>query len=134
MSRLVGLALVLAACAAPTGSAVEECDGTWRDVESVIVIPGVGRDGPIEIECMRQVDDNRVRIGFSMPAGPSCDRLGAVEIVESADAVSITLIATIDENPAAGACAEEPTRTVTEIDLQAPVDDRILLDGSRAES
>lgn len=130
LNRVAGLALLLAACAAPTGSPVEECDGTWRDVESVIVSPGGGQDGPIEIECVRQVDDNRVRIGFSMPAGPSCHRLGAVEIVESADAVSITLIATVDENPSAGACAEEPARTATEIDLQAPVDDRILLDGS----
>ena len=134
MSRLAGLVLLLAACAAPTGSPVEECDGTWRDVESVIVIPGVGREGPIAIECMRQVDDNRVRIGFSMPSGPSCHRLGAVEIVESADAVSITLIAGVDDNPAAGACPEEPTRTATEIDLQAPVEDRLLLDGSRTGS
>lgn len=134
MHRVAGLALLLAACAAPTGFPVEPCDGSWRDVESLIVTPGGGPDAPIGIECMRQVDDNRLRIGFSMPAGPTCHRLGAIEIVESADAVSITLIAAVDDDPAAGACAAEPARAATEIDLQAPVGDRLLLDGSRAES
>ena len=130
MLRVACLALLLVACAAPTGAPVAECDAGWRDVESVIVIPGGGRDGPIAIECMRQVDDNRVRIGFSMPGGPSCHRLAAIEVVESADAVSITLVAGVEDNPAAGACSEEPTRPTTEIDLQAPVGDRLLLDGS----
>lgn len=124
--------LLLAACAAPTGNEVEVCDGTWREVESVIVTPVDERAEPVPIECMRRVDERRVRIGFLMPPGPSCYRLSAIEVVEGAEAVSITLFASLDDNPAAGACPEEEVRTATEIDLQAAVDDRVLLDGAAA--
>lgn len=124
------VALLLAACAAPTGDAVEVCDGSWREVESVIVAPGGGDTVPVPIECMRAIDERRVRIGFQMPAGPSCYRLNAIEVVEGADAVSITLLASADDNPAVGACPEEEVRTATEIDLQAAVEDRVLLDGA----
>jgi hypothetical protein len=123
-------ALLLAACAAPTGDVVEECDGSWRDVESRIVFPGGEGAEPLRIECMRRIDERRVRIGFLMPPGPSCYRLSAIEVVEGADAVSITLLASQDDNPAAGACPEEQVRTATEIDLQAAVDERVLLDGA----
>ncbi len=85
----------------------------------------------LAIECMRPIDDKRVRIGFLMPAGPTCYRLSEIEVVEAADAVSFTLVASVDDNPAAGACPEDETRTATEIDLQAPVGERALLDGSR---
>lgn len=131
MRSALVVALLLAACAAPTGRGVEQCDGSWRDVESRIVIPGGEQPEAVAIECMRRIDERRVQIGFSMPAGPSCHRLSDIEVVEGADAVSITLIASRDDNPAAGACPEEPLPTTTEIDLQAPVDDRVLLDGSR---
>jgi hypothetical protein len=36
----------------------------------------------------------------------------------------------VNEDPNAGACADAPRVVVTEIDLAAPVDDRVLLDGS----
>ena len=124
------IVLLLSACAAPAGAEVEECDGSWREVESRIVIPGGDGGVPVPIECMRGIDERRVRIGFFMPAGPTCYRLGAIEVVEGADAVSITLFAIPDDNPAAGACPEEEVRTATEIDLQAAVDERVLLDGA----
>ena len=124
------LAVLLAACATPTGEAVEVCDGTWREVESVIVTPVDEGAQHVPIECMRRIDERRVRIGFLMPPGPSCYRLSAIEVVEGADAVSITLFASPDDNPAAGACPEEEVRTATEIDLQAAVDERVLLDGA----
>ena len=130
MRKALVVVLLLAACAAPTGNEVAVCDGTWREVESVIVTPADNRAEPVPIECMRRVDERRVRIGFLMPPGPNCYRLSAIDVVEGADAVSITLLASPDENPAAGACPEEPVRTATEIDLQAAVDERVLLDGA----
>ena len=126
------MALLLAACAAPTGEAVDVCDGSWREVESVIVTPVDEGAQPVPIVCMRRIDERRVRIGFLMPPGPTCYRLSAIEVVEGAEAVSITLFASLDDNPAAGACPEEEVRTATEIDLQAAVDDRTLLDGTAA--
>ncbi len=130
MRRALVVALLLVACAAPTGEAVDVCDGSWRDVESRIVIPDGEGAQPVPIECMRRIDRRRVRIGFFMPPGPTCYQLRAIEVVEGADAVSITLLASPDDDPAAGACPEEAARTATEIDLQAAVEDRVLLDGT----
>ena len=81
---------------------------------------------------MHQIDNSRVRVGFTLPAGPSCYLLRRVELLESADAVSITLFVAVDDDSAAGACADEPRRVVTEIDVAAPIGDRTLLDGSGA--
>lgn len=133
MRRSLLVALLLAACVAPSGGPVDACDAGWGDVESRTVTPGGADPRAVPIECLLKVDDRRLRIGFLMPAGPSCYRLSAVEVVEGADAVSITLIASRDDNPAAGACPEEALRTTTEIDLAAPVADRLLLDGSSGE-
>ena len=126
------LLLLLAACATPTGEAVAECDATWRDVDSVIVRPHEGATQTVPIECIRRIDQSRVRIGFEMPPGPTCYVLSAVDVVEAADAVSFTLRVAAGDDPAAGACSDEAARTATEIDLQAPVDKRPLLDGSRS--
>ena len=92
--------------------------------------PRSGETQTVPIECMRGVDENRVRIGFTMPPGPTCYVLSHVDVVEAADAVSITLSLTAVSDPAAGACPDEASRTATEIDLQAPVGNRSLLDGS----
>jgi hypothetical protein len=126
------VALLLAACATPVGAAVPECDGSWREVESVIVTPATGGTRLVSIECIRRIDRNRVRIGFEMPPGPTCFSLADVDVVEAAGAVSFTLTVAADDDPTAGACPEQPTRSATEVDLQAPVADRALLDGSGA--
>jgi hypothetical protein len=135
MRSALVLALLLAACATPAGRSVGDCDASWRDVESVVVRPGSGgtKHETVPIDCMRRVDQKRVRIGFSMPPGPACYTLSGVDVVEAADAVSIALWVTAIADPAAGACPEEATRTATEIDLEAPVADRSLLDGSAAD-
>ena len=124
-------ALVLAACAAPSGSPAETCDGTWRGVDSVIATDGEGDARSLPVTCIREVDEKRIRIGFSMPPGPACYLLDAVQVVESADAVSVRLMVRPDHDPASGACPDEPGRVTTEVDLQAPVADRQLLDGGR---
>lgn len=131
MRRAALVALLLVGCSVPAGAEVEVCDGTWREVEARIVTPGADRPQPVQIECMRRVGQRRVRIGFLMPPGPTCYRLSAIDVVETAEAVSITLLTGRDDDPMAGACPEDAVRTTTEIDLQAPVDDRALLDGSR---
>jgi hypothetical protein len=125
--------LLLAGCGSPAGRETPECGAEWRDVESVVVVPGGADPRPVALECIRQVDDKRLRMGFTLPGGPECWQLSDYRLVESADAVAITLFIARSTDPAAGACAPEPRAVATEMDLQAPVDDRILLDGSTAE-
>lgn len=132
-SALAALAL-LAACTTPSGTQAEVCDGSWRDVASVIVSPASGGERQaVAIRCIRPVDENRVRIGFEMPPGPDCYELAAIDVVEAAHAVSIALFVSRVDDPAAGACPMEDRRTATEVDLQAPVAGRELLDGSRSD-
>jgi hypothetical protein len=126
MRRAALLALLLAACVAPSGVAVEECNTSWRGLDSRIATGATGDRQDIPIACMWAIDERRISIGFELPAGPDCYELAAIELNESADAVAVTLMA----SPVAGTCAAEPARNVTEIDLQSPVGDRALLDGS----
>jgi hypothetical protein len=121
--------LWLAACAFPTGAAVDECNTSWRGVEAQIITAARDDGQEIPIACMRRVDERRISIGFEMPPGPDCYELSAIDLVESADAVAVTLsVAPVN---AGGACPDEAVRAVTEVDLQAPVGERVLLDGSR---
>lgn len=123
--------LVLAGCAAPLGEERDGCGARWLDA-SPVAATGVGVDEEsLPIECIEQIQNRRLRLGFSLPAGPDCHVLKRVELVESADAVSIALIGTINDDPNAGACPDEARMVVTEIDLQAPVADRTLLDAGR---
>ena len=124
--------VVLTACAAPSGEERTGCGAEWRGLEAVVAAARGVDEQPLRIECIHQIENRRVRVGFILPGGPSCHLLGRIELVESADAVSITLFGAVDDDPAAGACPEEPRHVVTEIDLAAPVADRALLDGSRA--
>jgi len=124
--------LLLAACAVPVGEARSGCGPEWVDVEPVVTSARGADERAVPIDCTRQIANRRVRVGFSLPAGPACYLLRRVELLESADAVSITLFAAVDDDPAGGACPEEPRRVVTEIDLAAPIGDRTLLDGSAA--
>jgi hypothetical protein len=126
------LALVaLTACATPSGARVFECDPNFELRNPHIVQPSDGEEQAVPIECMRQVERRRIRIGFTMPPGPDCYVLSRVEVVESEDAASVTLFVARSDDPTAGSCPPEPRRAGTEIDLQAPVGRRTLLDGSR---
>jgi len=126
------VALLLAGCTAPTGAPVEvECDASWRFIESHVVAEINGERTTVPIECIRRAGERRVRIGFMKPPGPSCYGLTGIEVVESGEAVSITLVVARSDDPQAGACPDEAVRASTEIELQAPVADRLLLDGSR---
>src|SRR5918999_4021509 len=122
-AALVSL-LLLAACMTPGGVAVTECDTTWRGLEAQITSGAEEGRVPVPIACIWPVGEERISIGFEMPPGPDCYELAAIEQEESADAVAVTLLVA----PAAdvgGACPTEPQRVVTEVDLQAPVADRV---------
>ena len=130
-TSLLGLLVLLAGCAEPSGVPHPVCGDEWADLDPIITSADAGGDeNPIPIECIAEIDTQRVRIGFSLPPGPDCHVLRRVELVESADAVAITLVGGVVDDPRAGACSDEPRRAVTEVDLQAPVDGRMLLDGS----
>jgi hypothetical protein len=124
-------AVMLAACATPSGRPAQICDGTWRGIDSVIATRGDGDTRPLPVTCIREVDVKRIRIGFSMPHGPSCYVLDAVQVVESSEAVSVRLMVRPDDDPASGACPDEAVRVTTEVDLQAPVADREVLDAAQ---
>jgi hypothetical protein len=126
----VALALVLAGCASPEGAERRVCDAEWLDVTAVAAESKGVRETTLPVECFEEVGNRRVRMGFTLPAGPDCHVLQRVDLVESAEAVSITLISAVNDDPNAGACPDEQRRVVTEVDLASPIDERRLLDGS----
>jgi hypothetical protein len=133
MRRALVAVTLLAACSMPTGAERPGCGPDWRDATVVVTQPGEANEQPIPIECMHDIGVRRIRVGFTLPPGPDCHHLGRVELTESADAVGIILIGAVSDDPVAGACPDEPTLAVTEVDLAAPIDDRVLLDGSSQE-
>jgi hypothetical protein len=113
----------------PAGAQRAVCDAGWLDVPAVAA-QGVGvRELPLPIECIEEIGPRRLRVGFTLPAGPDCYLLRRVVLEESADAVSIGLIGAVNDDPNAGSCPEEARRVATEIDLAAPIGERLLLDG-----
>jgi len=134
MPRIVAAALlVLAGCASPVGTERPACAAEWLEVTTVVAEAGGVREEVVAIECIEPIGPHRVRVGFVLPPGPDCFVLQRVELRESADAISITLIRAVNDDPNAGACPEEARMAMTEIDLASPVDDRALLDGRAAE-
>ena len=124
-----GLLLGLASCAMPAGAQRAVCDAGWLDIPAVAA-QGVGvQEVPLPIECIEEIGPRRLRVGFTLPAGPDCYLLRRVVLQESADAVSIGLIGAVNDDPNAGSCPEEARRVVTEIDLAARIGERLLLDG-----
>ena len=131
MSRAALIALLLlVACVTPSGVVVEECNTSWRGLDPLIATGATGERRAVPIACMLPIGERRVIIGFELPPGPDCYELAAIELEESADAVALTLVASLMDN-VGGSCSPDPVRTVTEVDLQSPVGDRTLLDGSR---
>jgi hypothetical protein len=122
--------LLLPACGTPTGVERHGCVlDAIRDAQVVITRPGGAEERPIPIDCMHDIGRRRLRIGFTLPPGPECHVLSRIEVHETADAITVTLVGGVIDDPAAGACPDEPTRAVTDVDVAAPVDERVLLDG-----
>lgn len=114
----------------PSGDERRGCNADWLDASSVAATGTGAQAEALEIACIERIAIRRVRLGFLLKAGPACHILQRVDLLESADAVSITLIGAVNDDPNAGACPDEPRMVVTEVDLAAPVADRTLLDGS----
>jgi hypothetical protein len=129
---LLVLCLLLAACVVAPGAPADLCDASWRTREAHIVEPGGTDERAVAIDCIRAIERRRLRIGFTMPAGPDCWRLSRIDVVETADAVSVTLFVSRDDDPTAGACAPDARQVRTELDLRQSAGSRSLLDGSRA--
>jgi len=123
-------ATVTSACTTPTGSGRNPCGAEWLGRQAVAAAGAGIEEAPLLIECIEAIGESRVRVGFSLPSGPDCHLLSRIELVESADSLSITLFGAVSDDPSAGACADEARRVLTEIELQAPVGQRSLLDGS----
>jgi len=130
---VVALLVMLNACVTPSGEERRGCNASWLDASPVAATSGGVDEMSLPIECIEEIQNRRLRLGFTLPAGPQCHVLHRVELVESADAVSITLIGAINDDPNAGACPEGNRMVITELDLAAPVDDRLVLDGSAVE-
>ena len=131
MRRAATVVLVLvAACASPAGAERSGCGPDRRDAEVVVTQQDGVNEQPIPIDCMHRIANRRIRVGFTLPRGPDCRILRRVQLVESADAVQVTLIGATVEDPVAGACPTEDRIAVTEVDLAAPLADRVLLDGA----
>ena len=125
--------LVIAGCTAPTGAERTGCNATWLEVPSVAAKPGGTQEQLLTIDCIEEIANRRLRIGFSLPGGPSCYVLSRVDLLESADAASVTVFGAVIDDPNAGACPDDRQMVVTEIDLASPVGDRQLLDGSAVD-
>ncbi|MGI8998619.1 MAG: hypothetical protein ACR2GO_02795 [Candidatus Limnocylindria bacterium] len=130
MSRAaVALLLMLGACAVPSGDERRGCNASWLDAPSVAATGSGVQTERLKISCVEGIANRRLRLGFTLPPGPDCHVLQRVELLESADAISITLIGAVNDDLNAGVCPNEPRMVVTEVDLASPVGDRALLDG-----
>src|SRR5919107_5502974 len=66
---LVLAGLVLAGCSSPSGTPVDFCGPDWRDVEPIIVTASQAEPAAVPILCVRRIGQERIRVGFEMPAG-----------------------------------------------------------------
>jgi hypothetical protein len=130
---LVAACLALVGCGAPDGVALPQCEFRVPDAEMVVATPGGGEPRAIPIRCWRHVSRERIELRLTPPGGPTCYRLERVELAESADAVAVTAFVSADDDPAAGACAPEPPEIATQVEFQAPLGDRRVLDGGRRD-
>ena len=123
---LLAVSPILAGCGV-TGTPVPECEGTVseeRKLEIAAIAPHDDERG-LAIECWRALGRERLELWFDYPAGSGCWDLASVTLRESADAISVTLAAT-----SARACADDAgAGHRTQIDIQAPIDDRRVLAG-----
>jgi hypothetical protein len=131
--RVIAAALLvgLVGCVQPPeGAQVPECEGIALDRPMTRVDPldDSARQEPVTIECWRESDRERVELWYALPPGPTCWRLTAVELRESADAVGLALTAGTADDATGGACAPEPASERTVVELQAPLADRVILD------
>lgn len=80
----------------------------------------------LAIECWNELDPERIELWFSYPSGGDCWQLSSVDLRESAEAITISLAAV-----PAPVCSSDGSGVLTQIELQAPIADRVVSDASR---
>jgi hypothetical protein len=127
-TRAAVLVAALAGCGLG-GAPVPECQGSGAEERIVAIVSpprSTDEQRPLTIECWREIGSERIELWFSYPAGSDCWQLASAELRESAEAIAISLAAT-----QAPVCTVDPgAETLTQIELQAPVGDREVLDAS----
>lgn len=76
------------------------------------------------------MEDNRIRVHYTITGSPQCNVLGRVEVAESADTVAITVH--IGRLPTASCAAKvlKAADRFTDVELPSPLGGRSVLDGS----
>jgi hypothetical protein len=122
------LVAVIAGCGV-SGAPVAACAESDPGDRAVAIVrattPGE-EERPLAIDCWRELDSERIELWFSYPDGSGCWQLSSLELRESADAISISLRA----SPAPICTVDPGTESLTQIELQAPLGDRDVLDAS----
>lgn len=121
------LALGLAGCMSPQGTPVPPCAGDFEPVFQATPRAMTDRPESIPVECYRITGNARIEVGFVMPRGPQCFAVESVEVVESADAVSVELRVGGIIDPL-GACPEQELLWSVLVELNAPIEGREVLD------
>ena len=121
------LILALAACASPQGTPVPVCSSDFEPVFSATPRAMTDRPDSIPVECYRITGNARIEVGFLMPPGPDCFAVESVEVVESADAVSLELRVGGIIDPL-GACPEQALLWSVLVELNTPIEGREVLD------
>ena len=120
--------MLLGACGDVEGRPVQSCVEPASTTSAEAASPRGGETQAAAIECYRRVDRKRIELQFDLPAGPACYRLARVELHESAAVVSVTLFVSRDES--ASDCPPEPSAASTQVEVQAPIGQREVRDGS----
>ncbi|WP_162907640.1 hypothetical protein [Allorhizocola rhizosphaerae] len=120
----VALCVVLCACAAPPVQPSPSRPNPVPGAERAIDLR------PHPWTSYDVMEDNRIRLHYTITGSPQCNALGRVEIVESADTVTLTLH--IGRLPTASCAAKvlKATDMSTEVQLPAPLDGRSVRDGA----
>jgi hypothetical protein len=124
------LLAVLAGCGV-SGTPVPECGGSGSEDRAVAIVrppAATDEERPLAIECWRKLRRERIELWFSYPPGPECWQLSSIQLRESAETISVTIRAA----PAPVCASDAGAEALTQIDLQAPVEHREVLDGSGA--
>jgi hypothetical protein len=130
-AALGALSALATACGGPAGAELPVCDPPSVDAQALAVAPGGADPQVIPITCWQQVGHERIRLRFEVPSGLACQRLEELILVESADAIAVSL--TVARDPNGEACPAEPGLATTEVDLLSPVGSRRVLDAGRQD-
>lgn len=124
---VLALALALTGCLSPQGTPVPMCASDFEPIFQATPRAMTDRPESIPVECYRITGNARIEVGFIMPPGPQCFAVESVEVVESADAVSLELRVGGIIDPL-GACPQQELLWSVLVELNTPIEGREVLD------